>query len=701
MDQLFLQKLTEGIEANIGNPTFGAEDLAKLMGMSHTNLLRRVRSVAGKSINQLIKETRLKKAWELMQTERITVSEVAYKLGFSSPSYFASCFHDFFGYPPGEARKIQVVGTEGDSTLASPEVSGPATESGRDEPGKEPLVDLPFTEKEEERAERKDGGKDKTSIFKHKPFFWVIPLGILALVAAVLVYPKIFKRDAIENLRTSGRISVVVMPFQNLTNDTTWNVWQEGIQENLITELSNNPEELIVRQIETIHDILQSSGTVNYASITPSFASAISKKLDANVFIRGSINQSGSTIRVNAQLIDTKRKNVIRAFPIDGTAGNIIPTLDSLSGMIRNFLIITLLGKELPNDMYSIPTTNSPDAYRYFLLGRKAYLNWDYQTAIGLYLRALAFDSTYYPAIQQISSAYLALHGYKEAKTWCDKLREKEGLMTSYWKIYADYQYALCNGGPEECIKYLRQLLNIDPMQPMLYYQLGYNYSLLEQYNNAIPLKEKALEIYKKLGIKPLWFSYYTALGRAYHKTSQFKKEKKLYKKAEQDFPGNVDLIFMQAILALTEGKIKDADNYIEKFNFIEKDMLWSEAMIKYYLGSIYWSAGMLDKAEGFYRQAVAIEPENPMWLNGVAVCRLENRDLGQAIQFVDRALQLSPDNYEYLDTRGWILYLQGKYQEALEVLQKSWDLRMKNAVYSHEGYLHLEEAKKAVAQNK
>ena len=42
--------------------------------------------------------------------------------------------------------------------------------------------------------------------------------------------------------------------------------------------------------------------------------------------------------------------------------------------------------------------------------------------------------------------------------------------------------------------------------------------------------------------------------------------------------------------------------------------------------------------------------------------------------------LELSPDNYNYLDTKGWGLYKQGKYKEALDILQKSWDLRMEKA---------------------
>ena len=56
------------------------------------------------------------------------------------------------------------------------------------------------------------------------------------------------------------------------------------------------------------------------------------------------------------------------------------------------------------------------------------------------------------------------------------------------------------------------------------------------------------------MGLKPFLGLYYMVLGIAYHKTGQFKKEKKLYKKAEQDFPDDPVIIYRQAILSLTEG---------------------------------------------------------------------------------------------------------------------------------------------------
>jgi hypothetical protein len=60
----------------------------------------------------------------------------------------------------------------------------------------------------------------------------------------------------------------------------------------------------------------------------------------------------------------------------------------------------------------------------------------------------------------------------------------------------------------------------------------------------------------------------------------------------------------------------------------------------------------------------------------------------------VDKALKLSPDDYLLLDTKGWGYYKLGKYKEALEILQKSWDLRMETAIYYHAAFIHLEAAK-------
>ena len=238
------------------------------------------------------------------------------------------------------------------------------------------------TEREKFQPERiiKEAIEDKSKIEQEGPakagknkLISIVAIVAIIIVAAIFAYPKIFKPNTLDKLRSSGgRITVAVMPFQNMTNDTIWNVWQDGIQANLITSLSNSAE-LKVRQTETIHSLLQSKRLTSYASITPSVASKISQKLDANVFIYGSINQAGTTIRINAQIIDSKTEDIIKSFQIDGTADKILPVIDSLSRMVNKFLIITKLGKELSHDFQLIASTNSPEAYRYLIYGDNAF----------------------------------------------------------------------------------------------------------------------------------------------------------------------------------------------------------------------------------------------------------------------------------------------------------------------------------------
>ena len=104
-DQILIRKLTEIVLANLENENFGVKELANESGMSHYRLNRRLHSISNKTINQFISETRLQKALEMLQNEELTAAEVAYKVGFSSPAYFNTCFHEFFGYPPGKVKK--------------------------------------------------------------------------------------------------------------------------------------------------------------------------------------------------------------------------------------------------------------------------------------------------------------------------------------------------------------------------------------------------------------------------------------------------------------------------------------------------------------------------------------------------------------------------------------------------------------------
>jgi uncharacterized protein (TIGR02145 family) len=105
-DQEFIKKLNDIILANLGDELFGVNELIRESGMSRQSLNQRLQAIIHKPINQFIRETRLQKALEMLLTGKVTVSEAAYKVGFGSPAYFITCFHDYFGYTPGLVKKI-------------------------------------------------------------------------------------------------------------------------------------------------------------------------------------------------------------------------------------------------------------------------------------------------------------------------------------------------------------------------------------------------------------------------------------------------------------------------------------------------------------------------------------------------------------------------------------------------------------------
>ena len=570
----------------------------------------------------------------------------------------------------------------------------------------------------EDEIEVKKERQEKPAKAGERKLISIVAVSAILVVAAILAYPKIFKRNTIEKLRSSGeKISVAVMPFQNMTNDTIWNIWQDGIQDILIYSLSNS-EELKVRQAEYIKRLVESQGIVNYASITPSVASTISQKLNANVMINGNIKQAGNTIRLYAQLIDPETEEVLKSFQTEGgyKEENIFHLIDSLSIIVKNFLIISELEKEIPVYYKQLVSTNSPDAYRYFVQGRNEYAKWDYLTAINWFSKALSIDSNFIQAITSTSlaygnqfehetmysSAYESLYLYDLAKKWCLKAYEKMDQMTIQQKISTNWIYANYFGTPNDKIKYLKQLTESDDQTVTAYFNLGNSYNSLFQYDKAIPEYEKVLEIYKNWDVKPFWVFDYAYLGDSYHKTGQYKKEAKLYKKAEQDFPDNPQLTGRQAILSLIIGDTVAANGYLKKLIASARGMSIPEAYIAAVLADGYNEAGVLVKAEEYYRQAISLDSTNSDRINDLAYFLIDkDRNINEGLELVDKKLNLSPEDFYFQHTKGFGLYKQGKYQEALKIFQKSWDVRREKAIYDHEAFLHLEAAKKAAASQK
>jgi len=102
LEDPFLLKVFSIIDQNIANPDFYVEQLSSSLFMSRATLHRKLTALINKSPNDLINETRLRKAKDLLATHQYRISEVAYNVGFNDPKYFARKFKELFGYTPSE-----------------------------------------------------------------------------------------------------------------------------------------------------------------------------------------------------------------------------------------------------------------------------------------------------------------------------------------------------------------------------------------------------------------------------------------------------------------------------------------------------------------------------------------------------------------------------------------------------------------------
>ena len=98
----FVEKFRTIIQANLGNSELNVETISHEMGISRAQLYRKIKSITGISPNDIVREARMRRADRLLETTDKSVSEIAYEVGFSSPSYFTKCYREFFGRTPNK-----------------------------------------------------------------------------------------------------------------------------------------------------------------------------------------------------------------------------------------------------------------------------------------------------------------------------------------------------------------------------------------------------------------------------------------------------------------------------------------------------------------------------------------------------------------------------------------------------------------------
>ena len=104
LDKEFIEKVLNYIYDNIDNPDLSVESLASQLNLSRSQFYRKIKALTDQTANEFIRNIRLQKAKEIIENGNTNISEVYYKTGFSSSSYFAKCFKNYFGILPTEVE---------------------------------------------------------------------------------------------------------------------------------------------------------------------------------------------------------------------------------------------------------------------------------------------------------------------------------------------------------------------------------------------------------------------------------------------------------------------------------------------------------------------------------------------------------------------------------------------------------------------
>lgn len=524
---------------------------------------------------------------------------------------------------------------------------------------------------------------------------------VLLIAVGILVYPKIFNRDDFRNFRDSeGKIALAVLQFDNLTGDTLYNVWQSGLQELLITGLSDS-KELIVRQYQSINGVLGQRDQ-NYAALTPGLLRDVGTKLDLRTAVKGTLMQSGEDIRIDAQVLDTESGDVHKTFRVHGLAeDDLFAMVDSLSWRIKNYMEIKNMQEQHYTSLFqtsSLGYTRSSEAFRYFIHGLDANKEFDMEQCALWMARALEIDSTFTGAMIMLANSLHNNNQDAKAREVVVRAYEMKDDLPLADKLYLEHLYSYFFETPREEQLYAKQLVELDEMNPANWHLLAVSHYKVNEFEAAITAWEKLFGLMEKWETE--WenpFAYFL-MADALFQLQEFEKEEELLQQGLRLFPTNGYLQAHRLILALAQKDTDMVNQVMEEYlDFRHNITNCPEALISNDLGTIYVLVGQVDEAERQFRLAIEQNPRSIQYHFNLAKFLIDEEvNVDEGLEIVDRILERFPDQWAATSYKGWGLYKKGELDEALELLRKGWENR---PIYNHLFYMHLEEAEQSAAE--
>ena len=362
VNDAFLKKLVEEVETNLRNEQFGVEELADRMSMSRSHLHRKLKQATGQSVNQFVREYRLQRAMELLKQEDMTVSEIAFQVGFGSPSYFTTCFTEYYGHPPGEARR---------------------------------KVNEPIPPESSADHQHLNRRYHRNKSIRKIATGGLIVLGLL--IGFFLYQQWDVNTNNREVVAASHDKSIAVIPFKNLNADQENEYFSEGVVEAINRNLSRVGELRVISL----------TSTDQYRESDKS-AQEIGDELKVSNLLEGSIQRYENMVRIEVRLIDALTEGQIWAENYDRELKDIFKTQSEIAEQVALALKATLSPEE--KAVISQKITDNTEAYDLYLQGiyeNRTFTRGGIYRSMDYFQRSIALDSGFALAYVGLAATHI------------------------------------------------------------------------------------------------------------------------------------------------------------------------------------------------------------------------------------------------------------------------------------------------------
>jgi serine/threonine protein kinase/tetratricopeptide (TPR) repeat protein len=521
----------------------------------------------------------------------------------------------------------------------------------------------------------------------------VSAVAVIAILAAAYYWQNRGPEEPTEPYRKS----IAVMPFENLTGDTTFAVWTRGLPELIITELSNSAE-LHVLDRQTVQGALREIGAAQASIVSLPVARKFSKRTDVETFVMGSIMKAGDDIRVQAKLQNVHSGDLLAAMVVSGESESDFFTMS--------------------DSLRDASGTKSAEAYRYFIQGMAAHYNAEAVKSFTLLSKAVEIDSNFIEAAVYLDLATFFTGQVTEAIEYLNRLYNQRNKMPPKYQYILDaFKARLVDKEPYNEIYALQQLVEMLPYSQEFRWQLAATYFEVEEYEEAPRFYEEIARLSEQVNEckVPNLFFYYWGVGECSYQLGQYDRGIKLLDIPQDSTTGTwkVPRDFYLALLHHLKGDTAKASYYRKEIHRRTKKGGWSPKLARMWDAAFYLKTGDLSSALEVYRNILAANPDFWSAKMGLARQMIENDiDVDLAVAYAEDVIVNYSDEidilwmpvwgkfmyYDVHNTLGWGYYKQGKYEEAVTSLETAWD---KLVFYDHNHKVHLDAARAALAGQK